>query len=117
MPYIERTAQWSHRRPLLGAFDVEEALAAVEEKKDEKVSATAVAAPLISGAIMTAVSYSVARAMEIEKSKSWGLAATMGIVTAIGQIASGWLRGYAAKAVDPAAAAAAPVTATVVPAK
>jgi len=119
MAVFERNGQWSHRHPLLGDGNIDDALAKAADKAKEQTSSVttaAVLAPLLSGAIMTGVTYSVARAMEIEKSKSWGLAATMGIVTAFGQIASGWLRGWATKALEETTPAAlpAPVTATVV---
>lgn len=72
------------------------------------------AGPALSGLMMALIGYGTARTFDVDRAKAWGIAATLGFSTAIGQIAAGWLRAQTEDALATAKAVA-PVTATVVP--
>lgn len=55
-------------------------------------------APLASGAIMGYIIYRTARHLEVDVPKSRGIAVTMGVTIALGQIANSWLHGWLRKA-------------------
>ena len=63
-----------------------------------KFDLAASVAPLVSGAIMGYVVYRTARSLKVDVPKSRGIALTIGVTTAIGQIANGWFHGWLAKA-------------------
>jgi len=67
--------------PAAGGFDLVEAVG-----------------PLVSAAVTGYTIYKIARSMKIDKAKCRGLAITVGVTTAIGQIANTWFSGYLAKA-------------------
>lgn len=71
--------------------------------------------PIIGGAIMGLVCYSIARKVGIDEKGSKGVALALGATTAIGQLASSWLKGWTDKAL--AAANLAPETPTAVTVK
>jgi hypothetical protein len=54
--------------------------------------------PLVSAAVTGYTIYKIARSMKIDKAKCRGLAITVGVTTAIGQIANSWYSGYLSKA-------------------
>jgi len=58
----------------------------------------AAVAPLVSGALMGYVVYRTARSLKVDAPKARGVAITIGVTTALGQIANGWFHGWLSKA-------------------
>lgn len=58
----------------------------------------AAVAPLVSGALMGYVVYRTARSLKVDAPKARGVAITIGVTTALGQIANGWFHGWLTKA-------------------
>lgn len=69
--------------------------------------------PIIGGAIMGLVCYSIARKVGVDEKGAKGVALALGATTAIGQLASSWLKGWTDKALA-AANLAPPETPTAV---
>jgi len=80
------------------SFPVRVAMAFSADAPSSGIDWQSAMAPIISGAIMGLVGYNMAAAMGVENNKSKGLGLALGAVTAIGQIASSWLRGWTDKA-------------------
>lgn len=55
-------------------------------------------APLFSGALTGYIIYKTARHLDVDIPKSRGIAVTMGVTVALGQIANSWLHGWLRKA-------------------
>lgn len=73
---------------------------------DEPGTSTAgVLSAVVSGAIMGYVIYRTARYMEVDSPKARGIAVTVGVTTALGQIANGWLSSWIDQAKTPPALA------------
>lgn len=83
-----------------------DAPAASMTNSDGTVDWKAVASPMVGGFIIGLVVYSIARKVGVNENQSKGTALAVGAVTAIGQIASTWLKGWTDKAI--AAAGLAP---------
>jgi hypothetical protein len=72
--------------------------------------------PIIGGAIMGLVAYSIAKKVGVNDSGAKGVGLALGAVTAIGQLASSWLKGWTDKAIAAAGLAPeAPLPVTVTP--
>lgn len=100
MAYYKLTGMISERHPFhgYGADAPLVAPAATSGWKDAM-------GPVLSGLIIGVTTYGTCRTLSVEKSKSLGVGVAIGISTAIGQIAGGWLRKKAADALTPTAAA------------
>lgn len=69
----------------------------------------AIISPILGGTIIGLVCYNLAKKIGVSQPQAKGVALAMGAVTAVGQIASSWLKGWTDKAI-----AAANLTPTVV---
>lgn len=112
MPQYYRSGMISDRHPFHDATT--EVLPTVQATPKVSTAAVNILGPIVSGSVITFVTYGVARQHQIDKPKAWGIATTIGLITAIGQVASGWLKNWAAKQAELAQGVA---TATVAPAQ
>lgn len=65
---------------------------------EETPNVVAALGPLVAGTIMGFVVWQSARSLNIDPQKSRGLAITIGVTTAIGQLATKWMSALAEKA-------------------
>lgn len=98
MPYYLRSGMTSHRHPFLGAYQVAQAFSA-DAPSSGVADWKAAVRPIVGGAIIGLVAYSLAKKIGVSDSESKGVGLALGAVTAIGQLASSWLKGWTDKAI------------------
>lgn len=55
-------------------------------------------APLVSGVVMGYTVYRIAKSMKVDRLKARGIAVTVGVTVAVGQISNTWFHGWLSKA-------------------